>query len=247
MFVMENNSANPTQQPLPVSQTPHRFSKTFIILIVILLVVAVGVGGYILGVSQNQTVQNQPVTQISQPSPTPVDETANTGIYKNTKDGFSIEYPPEWYFGISKYGFACLASDQIYIDFYCYEKSVGNLIPEIGFKTTNLGVDSLIVPENTPEKEALKLEHGRGALPLISEQYLTINGIPSYRAVRQIKKGQSGMGMGPGSIFEITSTDVEYTYLKKNKLYRLWFEIDNNEPDEYISVFDQVARTFKLL
>ena len=94
MFVMENNSDSLNQQSI-VSPPPHRFSKTFIVLIAVILLVAAGVGGYILGTNQNQTVQTQPVTQLPQPSPTP-DPTANWKTYSNTKYDFSFKYPSEW-------------------------------------------------------------------------------------------------------------------------------------------------------
>ncbi|MEK7517909.1 MAG: hypothetical protein AAB583_05135, partial [Patescibacteria group bacterium] len=68
---MENNSDSPNQSPL-VSQNSPRSSKPFIIVLAILLIVAVGVGGYILGANQNQIAQPPPqlVPTIIQPSPT---------------------------------------------------------------------------------------------------------------------------------------------------------------------------------
>jgi len=95
MLVMENNSA-PNQQPIPVSQPPHHFSKTFIILIVVFLIMAVGIGGYVLGANRNQIAQTQPVTQIPQPSPAPIDETANWKTYINDEYEISFKYPPSF-------------------------------------------------------------------------------------------------------------------------------------------------------
>ena len=112
IFVMDN-----TQQPLPSQQTDqlhsvssstsHSPSKTFIILMVIVMVVAVGVGGYILGANQNQVPQSppQPVPPITQPSPTPVDETVNWKTFISSEGKFSFKYPEEWYFKTAQENF----------------------------------------------------------------------------------------------------------------------------------------------
>jgi len=111
MFVMENNSANPNQQPL-VSQPSNHFSKTFIILLV-LLIAAVGVGGYFLGARKSASPQNVACTLDAllcpdgssvgrvppscefAPCPTVApDETANWKIYESST--FSLKYPPAW-------------------------------------------------------------------------------------------------------------------------------------------------------
>lgn len=90
---MDNNSLNPSQQPSQLSQGSPHFSKTFIMFMILLLVVIVGVGGYMLGANQNQIAQTQPVTQIPQPSPTPtIDPTIRWEIYKSP-NGYSIRYP----------------------------------------------------------------------------------------------------------------------------------------------------------
>ncbi|EKD64754.1 MAG: hypothetical protein ACD_50C00309G0005 [uncultured bacterium] len=95
---MENNiGTDPIQQPSVPQSSPHS-SKTFIILIVVILIAAVGMGGYFLGANQNQVVQppTQPIVPATQFSPTPVDETANWKTYTNTKVGFRIKYPSRY-------------------------------------------------------------------------------------------------------------------------------------------------------
>lgn len=100
---MENNTNN---QPLPPQEkeqlhsvspkTSYHPSKIFIILMVVFLVITVGVGGYILGTKQNKIAQNQsqPAIPTPQPSPTPVDETANWKTFRSDNHGFEIKYPP---------------------------------------------------------------------------------------------------------------------------------------------------------
>lgn len=88
-------------QPEPVIESPipptKKFSPIFILAILILLL-AVGAGGILLGKSLNTSQPSaQPTiapapTQI--PTPTP-DVTANWKTYTNNKYGYSFEYPPE--------------------------------------------------------------------------------------------------------------------------------------------------------
>ena len=118
---MENNqqplsSQEQGEQPHSVSPaTSHSPSKTFITLMVVILIVAVGVGGYFLGAKQSQVVQNQtqPVTPTVTPTDTPITKPSRTPIlttfalpttepsiiadwrtYRNEKYGFKIQYPP---------------------------------------------------------------------------------------------------------------------------------------------------------
>jgi hypothetical protein len=98
-----------------------------------------------------------------------------------------------------------------------------------------------IVPENTPEKDALKIDLGRDALPLIKEEYLRVGNFPAYRALRQLKK-DSPLPSGEG--IATTRTDVEYTYLSGRTLYHFFLEVDGENPQTIIDVFDQAAKTF---
>lgn len=161
-----------------------------------------------------------------------------------SKDGFSINYPSKWSFGENKNGGACMGSDQKYVDFYCYGETSIEL-PKIGFKA-KLIIDRHIVPSGMPQREALRQEPGRELLPLINEKYPVINGVTAYRALRQIKKGEHGL-LDSSYVIDITRTDVEYSFLKDNDLYRVWFELDDDKPDEYIYLFDKVAQTFRLI
>lgn len=99
IVVMENNIQQKDQLHSVSSTVYPNPSKTFIILLVVMLIVIVGVGGYILGANQNQIAQNQtpPATLITQPSPTLTpDPTAAWKTYRNEEIGFEFKYPPDW-------------------------------------------------------------------------------------------------------------------------------------------------------
>jgi len=82
---------NPT--PNPVNNSSG--SKLIPIILGIAAVVIIAIGAYALGTKQTQVpVQN--VTQAVQPSPTPIDETANWKTYENTKGQYSFKYPSDW-------------------------------------------------------------------------------------------------------------------------------------------------------
>src|SRR3989344_7520599 len=74
------------------------------IVLVIVIVVLVGAVGYFAFVKKMEPVTQQPTppatTQTStpqQPSPTPINETANWKTYKNDTYSFEVKYPPDYY------------------------------------------------------------------------------------------------------------------------------------------------------
>lgn len=182
--------------------------------------------------AQVATLPNPTVTV----SPTPVDPMSNWQTYQNPVQAYSIQYPPSWYFGLSDTGDVCLGSDQRFIDFYCYNQTAIDP-PTTGFKTLFVGLDTTVsIPRNSTSGAVLKLPMRRGeTLPMLEESFLTINNIPAYRVVRQLETGTT------------LRTDVEYTYFAENKLYRLFFEVDDENPQIFIKEFDTVAKTFKVI
>lgn len=100
---MDSQPQIPQQQisPLP-PQTPNNFPWFKIILLILIISLPVGIGGYILGTQKNQSVQTEQNQQISpsitttQPSPTP-DPTVNWKIYTDPKGKYSFQYPINWY------------------------------------------------------------------------------------------------------------------------------------------------------
>jgi len=92
------------------------------------------------------------------------------------------------------------------------------------------------------EHDALTYESGRDALPIVEEQFLTINNNPAYRAFRQVKVGDKLMG---NEIASETLTAVEYSFLKNNSLYILRSNITGTNQEYFINMVDQIAQTFK--
>ncbi len=97
---MENQIPQQTEMqniPFVPQITSHRPSKTFITLVVAILLIGVGLGTYFLGTSNNQqhpTVQVVPTTTLT-PSPT-TDPTANWKTYTNMQYNFMFDYPPDF-------------------------------------------------------------------------------------------------------------------------------------------------------
>lgn len=56
--MMENNIQQQYHEPFHASKSSFHFSKTFIIILVVILSAIVGVGGYMVGTNQNQVVRN---------------------------------------------------------------------------------------------------------------------------------------------------------------------------------------------
>lgn len=232
-----------------------------VLIIVILAVAGYGVYAY-LSDNDNENTNNANTvvnTVTNTNSALNTNTTANANIptntnidttgwktYENTELGFGINYPSDWYVGTRKAtntasALVYLASDSNYIDFYINGKTTIK-VPQEGFKI-KLFTDNGLGGDPNPEI-ALKTENGRDALPLVHEEFLTINSLRAYRAIRQIKQGEVAIS---GQILGITRTDVEYTFLNNKNLYRVWLEVDSNNPDQLISEFDKVANTLQLL
>lgn len=101
MYNQNQSQASPVQPTEPTQQSPeYSSSKTSksIIAIFVAVIVLTGVGGYVLGTKKSQTVVEDKI--VFQPSPAPVDETANPDsiggnwkTYVDSKYGFSLKYP----------------------------------------------------------------------------------------------------------------------------------------------------------
>lgn len=62
--------------------------------IVVVLLIVLGIGGYLIYQNQNKTTPTQETTQSSV---TQSDKTANWKVYTNTVQGYSVRYPLDWF------------------------------------------------------------------------------------------------------------------------------------------------------
>ena len=259
--------STPSGQPAP--KKPNSATNWTILVVILVVVVA----GAIYAVTRNEPTsnanensntngfvnQNVNVTNVNSSANVNTQGNSNTNValitntnksgwkkYENKELGFSVEYPANWYVGTrpatdTSDPLAYLASKKEYIDFYINGDTGIQLSKEGSY--VELFVDKGLGSDPDP-KVALKNEQGRDALPLITEKFITINNIQAYRALRQVKQGDK---MPSGQTWDITRTDVEYSFLHNKNLYRVWLEIDGNDPTQTISTFDSIAHTFQLI
>lgn len=109
----ETNQTSQAQQPTnPTPAVNSTNSKLIPIILAIAAVVVIGIGAYLFGTKQTQTVVKNSVQTTPIPSPIPtIDETANWKTYTNEdKDiSFLVKYPPTWKVEIN-----CNGQDSIY-------------------------------------------------------------------------------------------------------------------------------------
>jgi len=102
----ESSASQPSNlpsQPLPENKSHSSFltSKLFLIILVLVILFAIVYAGIYLSLNSklNQITKANPTPTIaSQPSPTPVDETANWKKYTNKVYKFEFKYPPNFEF-----------------------------------------------------------------------------------------------------------------------------------------------------
>lgn len=228
-------------------ETGRSRAGMWVILFVVIIVVAGAVYYLFSGKASEQTIDSKFAenSSVNTNNDTSVDQNDWETLI-NEEIGIELQYPSHWFVGTrvgtdSTEPLMYLSSHIEYIDFYINNNTDIEL-PISGFKI-KLFVDKNL-GWNSDTNVALKSESGREALPLVEEEFLTMYDLAAYRALRRADRGQE---TASADVRNITRTAVEYTYLRNQDLYRLWLEIDANDPNETISVFDQVARTFKVL
>ncbi len=159
--------------------------------------------------------------------------------YTNTTEAYSFSYPSNWV--LREYQRINPSSNTIEISSDEKYPSRTDVYTE-GFEIV-VSVNKDAVETATPDEEALKMEGGREALPLVKEQFTTINGLSVYRAYREFPRGALGLS---GEINTLKRTTVEYTLRKKNDLFRIWLQIDSEEPENVITNFDRLVKTFSV-
>jgi len=161
------------------------------------------------------------------------EEVSGLKIFTEKNNDFSIKTPKDIYLWERDD-----ASEPMYVVLSSSENYVSTLEAEFWVKIFSLK-DEIV---GLSERDALTFEGGRDALPLVVEEFLTINNLPAYRAFRQVKTGDK---LFDDQIATETFTAVEYSFLKNNTLYILRSNITGTHQEYYIDLLDQIAQTFK--
>lgn len=148
--------------------------------------------------------------------------------YTDDKFGFSFKHPKEWALSTNDAGLSFLQN---------------NDSSDISVRA-KIFVSENVVETGMDDRAALKFEDGREPLQLISEEFLSINELSSYRAFRQLKKGEP-IFTGD-ELNEITRTEIEYTYLYEDDLFRIWFTIDGENSETVYDIVDAIGQSFSI-
>lgn len=156
-------------------------------------------------------------------------DTADWQTYTNEEYGFNFKYPKEWSVSVNA------ANTVTVLDPTSISKG----------KVTIENSESF---SNMTEKEVLMIAPGKETIPLVDEKFLTINQLPAYRSLRQLKKGDLLRPTAPDSTerAESTSTEIEYRYLHDNNLIRLTFSIQGDTYENPSDIIDAVGQSFSI-
>lgn len=231
-----------------MQQAPKKGSSALLWTILIIVLIAAAVVVYFIWQGQKNTNKNTSNSNVALNTNNAAnvnlttDSTTGWSVYHEGTDGYTISFPKDWLIrrNVNNVGesIVTLANNQQGFEL---NSNSSNKQPNSTTFKVNIFVDRGLITTSTDHKTALKTEAGREVLPLIQEQYLTINGLESYRAYRSLKKGDSNPN---GGTVESTITGIEYTYLQGTDLYRFWAQINGDTPQTFIDLLDRVAKTF---
>lgn len=223
-----------------INETPGSSNKWFKIFLAILVLIVVGVGGYLLGTRENQTVVQELKTSISptavQSSPTPTpDPTANWTIYIDYKYSFSFKHPN---LRILSAGGTVMWPSSTYIEEIIRFADTSTVLEQSDkpFDGFAIYIDS-IPNENSfnkyleKQKQALLNARKEDIVPMIqisqSETSLTINGVNAI-----VIKGYD-------SIWE------SLIYLPIPNTKKIIIIAKNDFSNKFTPVFNKILSTFK--
>lgn len=256
---MENNIQPPPHNP----QSSIHFSKTFIILIVVIIIAAVGVGGYMLGIKQFQTMVHN--ANISSQSSTasdkitkPVKQTEGqikvlqsqgTKTFTNIRYGYSFSYPPELT-SYSKKDSDLVIFKSLYNKYTSYDINIS-----VGVRKTGQSLEERINGDlNYSSFPSIKYFS-------IKREETTVAGV---RAIRELGREESSY---PQESLPTEHWQVMTLFQNESKTYLIQYSVDaivikdkstgklktihtqdelmENPPD--LSAYNQILSTFKFL
>ncbi|OGY78358.1 MAG: hypothetical protein A3B74_01200 [Candidatus Kerfeldbacteria bacterium RIFCSPHIGHO2_02_FULL_42_14] len=213
----------------------------------------------ITGCTQNQTVFN---ANDSTTANSPVNENVNTPVnntntiesdvdtsdwltYTNEEYGFSFRYPGNWMTSANDNNIGCISDVSIVCDVYSYGKGSFDDFP-VEYVHGKIVIENSESFSKMSEKEILMIEPGKETMPLMEENFLTINKFPAYRSLRQLKKGELLYPTAPGSTekTEQTWTEIEYRYFYGSNLVRLTFSIQGENYQKFYDIIDLIGQSF---
>ncbi len=149
--------------------------------------------------------------------------------YTNEEYGFSFKYPSDYSISTNDANTVMIEDNESLMD--------GKLVIERS--------DSFL---KMTEQEILSIEPGKEVMPLLSESFLTVNTIPSYKSLRQLKKGELLYPSAQNSTerTEQTWTEIEYRYLDNNNLIRLTFNIQGENYQNFYEIVDAIGKSFSI-
>ena len=223
------DNTNQTKSP---STTPEWLKTLSIGFAIVSFGIAIGVIGFVLVTSKNQTsIQNQQLTPsptLAQPSPTPIDETANWKTYRNEKFGFEIKYLSE-----------------------------GNLTDKVKFERGVVHIDLPSQQDTNLKDKFLEISGGSIGNRECSTPVSTVSEQKEMKTVNDIRfTKEIGAGAAAGTRYETISYS---TQSKKQNCISLIFgltiaNIQNYDPtirpkefdrEKESEIFDQILSTFK--
>lgn len=236
-------SSIPQQAPIQPETPPENSNSNWLRTLaigfgIVSIGTAIAVGGYFLGTKNSQSPVQKIVTQ---PSPTPVDETANWKTYTNTKFGISIKYPdilPPDEFSPNQ------AGEKDYTVVHFVEKQIEpGIASSLGIWINLYGKDPsayYLVQQKNDYESLLSLDIGTkkqigGSVftRLPSEKILNEAYIFEERAV-------------PNYPAEIVPYAKTYIIKRDNTLIQISVvPVTENPNDQYLTYFSQILSTFR--
>lgn len=156
-------------------------------------------------------------------------DTSDWLTYTNEEYGFSFRYPEDWAVTVNDANVVTVLEPTAVL------KGKGNIESSESFSTMS-------------EEEILLTEPGKETMPLVDEKFLTVNQLPAYRSLRQLKKGDLLRPSAPESTerAESTLTEIEYRYLNNTTLFRLTFTIQGDTYEKFFEIVDAVGQSFSI-